>query len=83
MVKRKLQATTFLNAKKDTLLSFQINSSDDGMVKLKFFRDILSPIIESYWFVALSLLSLCDDQHNGKLCYTMSIALWIYHNASS
>ena len=46
---------------------FQINSLDEAIQKLRFFRDILSPIIESYWFVASSLLCLCDGQHIGKI----------------
>ena len=42
---------------------FHINSLDEAIQKLRFFRDILSPINESYWFVASGLLCLCDGQH--------------------
>ncbi|CAB4012571.1 Hypothetical predicted protein, partial [Paramuricea clavata] len=43
---------------------YKINSSDEAIWKLKFLRDILSPIIESYWFAASSLLCLRDVQYN-------------------
>ncbi|XP_028391170.1 glycerol-3-phosphate acyltransferase 1, mitochondrial-like isoform X2 [Dendronephthya gigantea] len=44
---------------------YRVNASEEAIRKLRFLRNILSPVIESYWFCASSFLSVQPNENES------------------